>query len=276
LCSSVALTASTAADQSGSGARPAGGASTGQTKFVDNHGPVLHRPQLHLIYWGSGWLPQAAPYPTAEQVTAAVRIMLASNYLDGLAQYGGIGRGEVRGSTVFASTDPPVDFTDDHIEGFIDALLDAGTVPGPDADNQTVYGVVLPAGVGAEGSGWTAEHNYFTRAGQRIRYAWFTNAGNLAAITRLVSHELVESATDPEGSGILGVQGTCQGSGWCEVSDICMSSLAEVDGVAVQGYWSNRDGACVTPGSGAPATTPGKPRRPSTHRRPGLPGWEAT
>src|SRR5262245_15278423 len=245
----------------------------GQHRFVDRHGPVLHRPQLYLIYWGSGWLAQAAPNPTPAQVTDAAHTMLTSVYLDGLAQYGGIGRGEVRGSAVIASSDPAPDFTGDHVKAVIDALLDAGTVPGPDPDNQTVYGVVLPTGIG---NGWTGAHNYYTRAGQRIHYAWFTNPGDLAWITRTISHELVESATDPEGDGIVGVTGTCDEPGWCEISDICMSTLAEVDGVSVQGYWSDRDGACVTPGSGPPASTPGKPRRPSTVRAPGMPGWDAT
>ena len=267
----LALTASTAAGQTGGGASAAGPGGD-RARFVDKHGPVLHRPQLYLIYSGSGWLPQAAPDPTAEQVTAAVRTMLASTYLDGLAQYRGIGRGQVRGSTVIA-LDPPAEFTGDQIAEFVDAQLAAGNVPGPDPANQTVYGVVLPEGIGP---GWTGEHNYYTRAGQRIHYAWFTNPGDLAWITRTISHELVESATDPEGDGIVGVTGTCDEPGWCEISDICMSTLADVDGVDVQGYWSDRDHACIVPGSGTPATTPGRSRRPSTVRAPGRPGWDAT
>jgi len=271
LSGGIALTGSTAADHTGGG-WTATGPTGSHARFVDKHGPVLHRPQLYLIYWGSGWQPQASPDPTPAQVTAAARTILTSSYLDGLAQYRGIGRGQVRGSTVITTSDPPVDFTGDQIAEFVDAQLTAGTVPEPDPDNQTIYGVVLPTGVGP---GWTGKHNYYTRAGQRIRYAWFTNGGDLNWITRTISHELVESATDPEGTGIVGVPG-CDEPGWCEICLPCMSALAEIDGVAVQGYWSNRDGACIIPGSGAPTTTPGRPRRPSTQRAPGLPGWEAT
>jgi hypothetical protein len=270
--SGVALTASTAADQllDGGGAGPG----AAHARFVDRHGAVLQRPQLYLIYWGTGWAPQASPAPTPGQVTAAARTILTGVYLDRLAQYRGIGRGSLRGSTVVTS-DPPAGFTDDQVEQFIDDQITAGVVPGPGADNQTVYGVVLPTGVSPKDTGHVAEHDYFKRGGQRIPYAWFSNTGNLATLTRLISHEVVEAATDPEGSGILGVQGTCAGHGWCEISDICMSTLAEVDGVAVQGYWSNRDGACIVPAS-TPATTPGRPRHPSTDRVPGRPGWEAT
>jgi hypothetical protein len=270
LSGGVTLTGSTAADQTGGWT--ASGRTGTQARFVDRHGPVLHRPQLYLIYWGTGWQPQAAPDPTPTQVTGAAHTMLASVYLDGLAQYRGIGRGTVRGTTVIAS-DPPADFTGDRIAEFVDTQLTNGTVPGPDPDNQTVYGVVLPTRIGP---GWTGEHNYYTHSGQRIHYAWFTNPGDLAWITRTISHELVESATDPEGDGIVGVTGTCDEPGWCEISDICMSTLADVDGVAVQGYWSNRDRACIVPGSGAPAAAPKRAKRPSTQRAPGMPGWEAT
>jgi hypothetical protein len=213
-------------------------------KFVDKHGRVLESPQLYLIYWGSTW--QAAPTPTADQVTDAVRTLMASAYMTGLTQYRGSGRGALRGSTVVDSADPPDGFTDDQVADFVHAQISTGTVPGPDPDNQTVYGVVMPTGITPEVARH-AEHYYSTRSGRRIHYAWFTNVGDLDSITALVSHELVESATDPEGSGFLGVKGTCDESGWCEIADVC-ESLATVDGVMVQAYWSNRHDDCIVPG----------------------------
>jgi hypothetical protein len=73
----------------------------------------------------------------------------------------------------------------------------------------------------------------------------------------LVSHELVEVATDPQGGGFLGANGTCDESGWCEIADVC-ESLSVLDGVTVQAYWSNRDHDCIAPGSAAPKH-PSKP-----------------
>jgi hypothetical protein len=222
--------------------RPEGG---GADKFVDNGGAVLQVTQLFLIYWGSAWTATPAPTPTSAQITSASQTMMAGPYMAGLAQYRGIGRGFVRGSAVITSSNPPNNFTDAQVSNFVDGQITAGTVPGPDIDNQTLYCVVMPTGVNASGS-FIGEHTYYTRSGQRIHFAWITNSGNLTGITRIISHELVESATDPEGSAFLGVAGTCSQGGWCEIGDVC-SSTSVLDGVTVQSYWSNQAGQCVVP-----------------------------
>jgi len=246
LSSGAALTAS-AADQ------PTGGGQHGL--FVDKHGRVLPTPQLYLIYWGTAW--RTPPTPTADQVTDAVRTLMESTYLTGLTQYRGTGRGALRGSTLVATSDPPVGFTDEQVADFVDAQITAGTIPTP--DNQTVYGVVMPAGVTPGFTGWAGEHNSYKRSGQHIPYAWFTNAGDLASITGIISHELVEAATDPDGSGFLGVEGTCDGPGWCEIADICQSTSSTIDGITAQAYWSNRDNDCIVPGSVPPESVQPEP-----------------
>jgi hypothetical protein len=257
LSSSATLTASAVDQHTGSGAWSVTDSGGRHGRFVDKHGLVLPSPQLYLIYWGGAW--QVAPTPTADEVTDAVRTLMASPYLAGLTQYRGSGRGGLRGSAMITSSDPADGFTDKQVAGFVRAQIAAGTVPGPDPDNQTVYGVVMPTGITPGFATW-GKHNYFERSGQRIHYAWFTNVGDLASITGIVSHELVESATDPEGSGFRGGKGTCDESGWCEIADVCESTLSIVDGVMVKGYWSNRDNDCIAPGSIAPrASLPGGP-----------------
>jgi hypothetical protein len=82
-------------------------------------------------------------------------------------------------------------------------------------------------------------------------------------MTRIISHELVEAATDPDGRGFLGVKGTCDGPGWCEIADICESTLSTVDGITVQAYWSNQDNDCVAPGSVAPDPVEPQPVAPT-------------
>jgi hypothetical protein len=227
-------------------AAPARLAAGGADKFVDNNGPVLQVTQLFLVYWGSAWAANPPPTPSAGQVTAACSTMVASSYMTGLAQYRGIGRGFVRGSAVITTSNPPNGFTDSQVSNFLDAQLNAGTVPAPDVDNQTLYCVVMPKGINPSNASFIGEHTYYTRSGQRIHFAWVTNSGNLAALTTIISHELVESATDPEGSAFLGVAGTCSQSGWCEIGDVC-SSTSTLDGVTVQSYWSNQAGACAVP-----------------------------
>ncbi|HMF96006.1 MAG TPA: hypothetical protein VKE96_17005 [Vicinamibacterales bacterium] len=219
----------------------AGGANN---KFVDNNGPVIQVMQLFLIYWGNAWTTN--PTPSSAQITSACQTMLASSYMTGLAEYRGIGRGFLRGTAVISTSNPPNNFTDTQVSTFIDGQLTAGTIPGPDIDNQTLYCVVMPTGVSASNSGFVGEHTYYTRSGQRIRFAWITNSGSLASITRIISHEVVEAATDPEGSAFLGVAGTCSQGGWCEIGDVC-SSTSALNGVTVQSFWSNSAGGCVVP-----------------------------
>jgi hypothetical protein len=253
--SGAALTVSATGRPASSGGWSVTEQSGRHPKFVDKHGLVLPNPQLYLIYWGGAW--QVAPTPTAAEVTDAVSTLMASPYLTGLTQYRGSGHGTLRASTMITSSDPPDGFTDKQVAGFVRTQLDAGTVPGPDPDNQTVYGVVMPTGITPGFATW-GKHNYFERSGQRIRYAWFTNVGDLDSITGIVSHELIESATDPEGSGFRGPTGTCDDSGWCEIADVCESTWAMVDGVMVKAYWSNRDNDCIAPGRAAPKH-PSKP-----------------
>jgi hypothetical protein len=65
LASGGALTASAGGQPVGGSAWPVPGPAGRHARFADNHGPVLPTPQLYLIYWGTAWMPQAAPAPTA-------------------------------------------------------------------------------------------------------------------------------------------------------------------------------------------------------------------
>jgi hypothetical protein len=223
---------------------------TGSGRFLDYHGPVLHAARLYLIYWGGAWANTGASGPRAEQITTAARTMLAGAYLTGLAQYRGIGSGVVRGSTVIDTSNPQTRFTDKQVREFLDKQLDAGTVPEPDPANQTLYAVVLPPEVHPGGNS-NAEHNYYTRHGQRIHYLWTAMSDVLSRATWALSHEVVEAATDPEGSGFRGIADACDQDGWCEIADVCSDSAGTVlDGVTVTPYWSNQARGCVPPDSG--------------------------
>jgi hypothetical protein len=98
--------------------------------------------------------------------------------------------------------------------------------------------------VPASGS-FIGEHSYFVQGGVNVHYAWLTTS-SLASLTTIFSHELVEACSDPEGTAITGIAGTCSQTGWCEIGDVCQSTNA-VCGVTVQSYWSQEDLACVVP-----------------------------
>jgi hypothetical protein len=224
---------------------PQGGAAN---KFTDNGGAVIQIPRVQLIYWGSAWAANPPPTPTSAAVTAAVQAMLSGPYMTGLAQYRQIGRGHLLGATVVTSSNPPNPFSDSNVASFINGLIAAGTIPGLDAARQNLYLVIMPQGVNNTNSGFIGEHTYYTDgAGNRVHFGWITNNGTLNYVTDVLSHELVESATDPEGSAILGVAGTCSGGGWCEIGDICEGTSSNLHGVEVQSFWSNNDGKCIVP-----------------------------
>ena len=239
-------------------ASPAAGAlpTPGSVRFVDHGGPVLHTAHVHLAYWGSTWIASGTSHPTPDQITAAIRTLLAGPYLTGLAQYRDIRPAVLRGSTVITSSDPPAAFTDEQVGDLLNSQIDAGVLPEPDPDNQTLYIVVMPASAYAAGdSHFVGEHSYYTRHGQRIHFAWTTDSASLATATRIISHELVEAITDPEDSAMLGVAGTCRQKGWCEIADICPDPLI-VDGIAAATYWSNQAGGCIAPDRAGASAVP--------------------
>jgi hypothetical protein len=219
----------------------------GANKFSDNGGAVIEIVRLQLIYWGAAWGASPAPSPTSAQITSAVQQMLAGPYMTGLAQYRGIGRGHLLGSVVVTTSNPPNPFTDTNVANFISGLISAGTVPALDAANANLYFVIMPKGVNSSSGGVIGEHTYFTSGGKRVHFGWVTNNGTLNYVTNVLSHELSESVTDPEGSAILGVAGTCSGGGWCEIGDVCQGTSSNLHGVIVQSFWSNNDGKCIVP-----------------------------
>jgi len=223
-------------------------AASASTRFVDHGGRVLSAAHIYPIYWGEYWAPGASPTP--DEITRALRTVLAGSYLAGLTQYRDIGPAVIRGSHVITTSDPPSRFTGRDIEAFLDTLFDAGVLPA--RDEQAVYVVTIPPGINTgEGDDLVGEHSYYQRHGHRVHYAWITDSVALEGATQTTTHEIVETLTDPEGTAIVGRRpDACDKDGWCEIADIC-SDAAKLDGVMVAPYWSNIAGNCVIPATPA-------------------------
>jgi hypothetical protein len=222
------------------------------TTFTDNGGQKLDHIQVQLIFWGAAWKASPQPVPTAAEVDAAVDKIMQSTYMSALAQYG-VGSGTRLASLVVSTSNPPNAFTDADVVNFIIGLLNTDQLSEPDENSQILYCVVMPVGASSASTSFIGEHSFFSYMDEEdpsrfdnAHFAWITNAGSLASLTTIFSHELVESCTDPEGTGILGVAGTCSQSGWCEIGDVC-TSTGVVNGVTVQSYWSQADEACIIP-----------------------------
>jgi hypothetical protein len=214
--------------------------------FTDHGGAVIQFVRVYLIFWGNAWASSPPPTPTTAQVTDAINRIVSGGYMTGLAQYRGIGQGYILGSTTVTSSSPVQGYTDAQVATLVQNLISAGTIPNLDRDNQTLYCVFTPKGINHQGGGAIGEHTYYTdSSGRRVHFAWVTNNGTLSEVSIIASHEICESATDPEGTSVLGDAGTCSGGGWCEIGDVCEGTDGTVNGASVQSLWSQKDGKCV-------------------------------
>ena len=227
----------------------------GASNFTDFGGTVLPAVSVHLVFWGSAWPGNADPPPV--DVVDAFGSIVSGPYMGALEQYRGIGNGTIASSTVVVDSDPPNPFSNDAVTGLLKSLFEQNRIPEPDAAGQQLYCVMMPPGTRASDPNVLGEHSlfYFTDIGlpfdldiaEKAYYAFVLNDGTLEGMSTIFSHELVEAVTDPEGNAILGDAGTCYGGGWCEIGDVCQGNTGVSNGVTVQAYWSQRDGACVIP-----------------------------
>jgi hypothetical protein len=234
------------------------------TAFAAGAGKTLTNIHVQLIFWGAWWNGN----PLAAQVEAATANLLAGPYMSYCAQYG-VRRGRVRGTT-FAPDSEPGTFTATSLFNFLVNLLDNDRVPEPDEDWPIVYAVIMPANAAFAGlsppdvlplapgtvsqvSGFNTQltwgdYDIGDVDNGPAYYLWAGNDGTLDYITTVLSHELVELATDPNGSdGVRQV--SCAGSS-CQIGDpltVCQGWCDHVRGVKAQAYWSILDGNGALP-----------------------------
>jgi len=244
--------------------------------FTDAGGPVIDRVNVWLVFWGTAWTRTPPPTPSWNDLAADVELILHSPYLSRLRQYRGSLGYESRfdegvlGGAFAADTptgsgpsqspaDPPANFTNDDVNTSSDIVgtLVANLItspsprlPDPDSDPNLLYIVIAPSDPSLGGSSNGA---HFYRAippfQSNAHIAWLKWGTNADVLTAVLSHELVEAITDPEGDAIVGVAGTCSNpNSWCEIGDVCENQFVTLpNGVTVQAYWSDADSACIVP-----------------------------
>jgi hypothetical protein len=230
---------------------------TSNLTFSSNGGSVLKNVHVHLIYWGSAWAGNLNAL--AGQITNAVQNMLAGPYMTYLAQYG-VGRGSLYRTTYVTDRGDPssTGFTKQNVQDLLNLLLDDSDnthLPEPDEAEPLFYCVIMPPTATFNQNNILGQNWGFTWADYDLgdvdndpaTMAWIGNNGTLDYVTEVLSHELVESCTDPYGGqGIVQTTPTCTGSS-CQIGDPCTNTCDRVSGVKVQGYWSEADKRCITP-----------------------------
>jgi hypothetical protein len=165
----------------------------GLRTVADAGGPVITHVDVDLVFWGSGW---TSAQTLMSNVANAVTTIMNSPYLSGLSQYRGIGNGQLLRTDLITDSSPPSTFTDAQIQNLVTAEINSGALQPPSADSQLLYMVIPQPGSSAGNIG--GEHGSVVLNGIPYHYGWTINRGDLDQITRIYSHELTESVTDPE------------------------------------------------------------------------------
>lgn len=222
-------------------------------------GPLLGAVQVFSVFWGAAWA-DPAQRPTLDRLTAFFQFVVASAYVDLLAEYSTpvqkIGRGRAIGSATVADAGLGTTVTDSAIRHLLQTqVAGGGPVPAPTANS--VYFVFLPPGVAVAAGGdrsCQAFCGYHDHIATQLFYAvvpypncagCLGDLGVLDALTSVSSHELAEAITDP-----------IPGQGWYddnhgEIGDICAWQNTTLGGFTVQRLWSNRAAACIGPAASA-------------------------
>jgi hypothetical protein len=89
-----------------------------------------------------------------------------------------------------------------------------------------------------------------------IKYALIHGANIIPSYTTVISHEIVETITDPDPLNTFHEQAWGWSNDGQEISDPCedVAIPGYASGLDVEAYWSNSDGRCICPGLTVPDT----------------------
>jgi hypothetical protein len=209
----------------------------------DAGGPVITNVDVDLVFWGAGWLTATA---LKQNVTNSVKTIMNSPYLSGLAQYRGIGNGQLLRTDTITSTDPAAQTTDSQFKAFVQANINNGGLPvTPNMDNQILYIVIPPPGTTDPQESAAGAHGTDSSNFGRFHYGWTENVNDLDDITVVYSHELAESVTDPEANynKAFDVPSTHD-----EIGDgVAQDYSYRLNGILVQSFLSQQDHAYIGP-----------------------------
>jgi hypothetical protein len=234
--------------------------------LVRGPGPVLPRPSIMPIFWGAEWVSPSPPIAPAVLLDC-LKAIVDGPYLDGLAQYGFSGKPTILGPRFVSNSEPAAVASVAQWNGeavnLLDGMIDADQLAEPDEDWSRLTVIFLPSTAayptgstgttfGFHSSFQWVDYDLFDLDDDPVRFAVIGTApygaiSGLDMATYSLSHELVESMTDPDGkNGWRQTPGT--GSATAdEIADSPCDQIGRLNGVAVASYWSNADNACIIP-----------------------------
>jgi hypothetical protein len=225
-------------------------------------GPVIQNLHFQIIFWGSQWATATTSGNSSSQadIQTAVSHILQTTYLDDMKQYGWQ-TADVRGFWNVPS-DPPTSFQGSDVADMVQGLIDQGSFPevdDPGGDN--FYMVFMPQLANfpdpTVGGAHGTQSDYDFADVDWLLYG-FVNFGSLGATTGTFTHEMVESISDPSvtvSPGWIMDRGFLGQASENEIGDACNHTFDFLDGILVEGYFSQAERACVIPFPAAPTIT---------------------
>ncbi len=220
---------------------------TGTHKIIDKGGRVLTNAQVQLIFWGD-WN-NSSLNPSKDKIVAATQNIINSNYYSKLSQYRGVQKPTYLGFVINNISPLPTTFEDSDITEAIGHSIKEGSVPDfrSFSNGEIIYIVIPTPGHESTDRDNDAFHANFKYKGNdkgvyAVLYSWEDDEGkDIEPITRALAHEIAEAWTNP------GPKAAFIGPDDEEIADSCEDISDTVNGVIVEGYWSDLDGDCVIP-----------------------------
>lgn len=218
-------------------------------------GPVIHDPVVDLIVWGKLYPPDIL-----SAVQHTLQALAGSAYFNTLSQYfdrAGPIHNDLHLHGTWIDPTPPQGNPALAVTG---EIAHARAVNGWNIDANTVFLVLLPAGINADGCGWHGQDNPTLVSGAIYAVVPFANApgctqsgkltDRVAFPTYVSVHELAEAITDPFTTAWYDFPHADSISVINEIADVCVSapgvSLPLTDGTLawVPELYSSRTQSC--------------------------------
>lgn len=194
---------------------------------------LLTSPKIHLLFWGDWWLNDGLQQYDA-MAKAWTILGNDPNFYLPLAQYG-INAGTMDGTYTTNPNLPTGALSETYIQTELINEINNGTLPVNDGN--TVYVIELPStSTSARDVGIAIGHHGDV---ENTPYAVIDYSSNLNQMNTVSSHEIYESATDPDT-----YSGWWAGSGETEVGDYCVGHNYLLDGYTIQQVWLQNECEC--------------------------------
>jgi hypothetical protein len=194
---------------------------------------LLTAPKVHLVFWGNWWFTSGGHQ--LDQMAQTWNILANDpNFYQPLSEYG-IGSGSLNGIFFSNWNLPSGKISDDYIQQELQSEIIAGDLPS--LDSNSIYVFLLPPNTQAAYDIQNHFAGYHGHIGSKTTYSaieYQTNHG----MDSIISHEIYEAATDPDGTGFHG------GPGETEVGDYCGTKYI-LDGYSIQQVWSQTQCQCI-------------------------------